>query len=125
MNNVTVHGKTVKSTVIIDFRGAMNPVMIGAAPLAVSYVAWRAWKFRDTLSLWVITWIATTYLVYFPLVFLSNRITYFFYIFPTVPALAVAIAQLLRQARLPPPVVVGYLAALFAGFILYFPFRTI
>lgn len=125
MNNVTVHGKVVKSTVVIDFRGAMNPVMIGTAPLAVSYVAWHAWKFRDTLSLWVVTWIATNYLIYFPLVFLSNRITYFFYIFPTVPALAVAIAMLLRQARLPPPTVVCYLAAFFAGFILYFPFRTI
>jgi 4-amino-4-deoxy-L-arabinose transferase-like glycosyltransferase len=125
MNNVTVHGKVVKSTVVIDFRGAMNPVMIGTAPLAVSYVAWHAWKFRDTLSLWVVTWIATTFLVYFPIVFLSNRITYFFYIFPTVPALAIAIAMLLRQARLPPPAVVGYLAMFFAGFILYFPFRTL
>jgi dolichyl-phosphate-mannose-protein mannosyltransferase len=125
MNNVTVNGKTVKSTVVIDFRGAMNPVMIGTAPLAVSYVAWHAWKFRDTLSLWVVTWIATTYLIYFPLVFLSNRITYFFYIFPTVPALAVAIAMLLRQARLPPPVIACYLAMYFAGFILYFPFRTL
>ena len=124
-NQVTVNGKVVKSTVVLNFRGAMNPVMIGAAPLAVSYVAWRAWKFRDTLSLWVVTWIATTYLIYFPLVFLSNRITYFFYILPTVPALAIAIAQLLRQARLPPPAVVGYLAALLAGFILYFPFRTL
>jgi hypothetical protein len=120
-----VHGKVVKSTVVIDFRGAMNPVMIGTAPLAVSYVAWRAWKFRDTLSLWVVTWIATTFLAYFPIVFLSNRITYFFYIFPTVPALAIAIAMLLRQARLPPPAVVGYLAMFFAGFILYFPFRTL
>ena len=125
LNNVTVNGKLVKSTVTIDFRGAMNPVMIGTAPLAVSYVLWRAWRIRDTLSLWVVTWIATTYLVYFPLVFLSNRITYFFYILPTVPALAIAIAQLLRQARLPPPAIVGYLAALFAGFILYFPFRTL
>ena len=125
MSNVTVHGKVVKSVVTINFRGAMNPVMIGAAPLAVSYVAWRAWRFREILSVWVVTWIATTYLIYFPLVFLSNRITYFFYIFPTVPAFAIAIAQLLRQARLPSPAVVGYLAALFAGFILYFPFRTL
>jgi len=125
MNNVAVNGKTVKSTVVIDFRGAMNPVMIGTAPLAVSYVGWHAWKFRDTLSLWVVAWITTTFLIYFPIVFLSNRITYFFYIFPTVPALAVAIAMLLRQARLPPPAVAGYLAALFAGFILYFPFRTL
>jgi predicted membrane-bound dolichyl-phosphate-mannose-protein mannosyltransferase len=124
-SNVIVNGKLVKSTTVIDFRGAMNPVMIGAAPLAVSYVAWRAWRVRDTLSVWVVAWIATTYLVYFPLVFLSNRITYFFYILQTVPALAIAIAMLLRQARLPPPAVVGYLAALFAGFILYFPFRTI
>jgi hypothetical protein len=125
MSNVTVHGKVVKSVVTINFRGAMNPVMIGTAPLAVSYVAWRAWRFREILSVWVVAWIATTYLIYFPLVLLSNRITYFFYIFPTVPALAIAIAQLLRQARLPPPAVIGYLAALFAGFILYFPFRTL
>jgi dolichyl-phosphate-mannose-protein mannosyltransferase len=119
----TVDGRQVGSSTHILFQGAMNPVVIGAAPLAVSYVAWRAWRMRDALSVFVLAWIAATYLPYYPLVVFWHRTTYIYYILPTLPALAIAIAQLLRQARLPGVVVWGYLAALLVGFGLYFPFR--
>jgi hypothetical protein len=109
----------------IDFEGAMNPVFIGAAPLAMSYTVWRAWRLRDVLSIWVLVWVAATYLVYYPIVLITWRTTYFFYILPALPAVAVAIAQFLRQPHLPRVVTWGYLASLLVGLAFYYPFRDI
>jgi dolichyl-phosphate-mannose-protein mannosyltransferase len=125
VQNLTVNGRNVGTRHQILFKGAMNPVLIGAAPLAISYVAWRAWRFRETLSIWVLAWVATTYLVYYPLVLFADRTTYLFYILLTIPALAVATAQLLRESALPRVVTWGYLMALLVGFGLYYPFRGV
>jgi hypothetical protein len=109
----------------INFLGVMNPFVAGAAPLAVSYAAWRAWRFREALSVFVLVWITTTYLTYYPLVMFEQRTTYFYYIVPTIAAYAIAIAQLLREPRLPKAVTWGYLAMFFVGFVLYYPFRGV
>lgn len=125
VENIKAPGHAVHTREVIDFQGAMNPVFIGAAPLAVSYVAWRAWHYRDALSLLVVAWIAGTYLVYYPLILFSDRTTYLYYMLPVLPALAIATAQFLRQTRLPNVVTWGYLATLFVGYVFYYPFRHI
>jgi 4-amino-4-deoxy-L-arabinose transferase-like glycosyltransferase len=122
---VTANGHVVKTKDLLDFKGAMNPAVIGAASLAIPYVVWRAWRLREPLSLFVVAWVAATYLPYYPLAVFSHRTTYLFYILPTLPVLAIAIAQLLRQARLPRAVTWGYLVAVLIGFVLYFPFRNV
>jgi predicted membrane-bound dolichyl-phosphate-mannose-protein mannosyltransferase len=123
--DISVNGKVVATRPIVSFRGAMNPIVIGMAPLAISYAAWRAWRLRDRLSIWVVAWVVATYFSFYPLVLISQRTTYIFYVLPALPAVAVAIAQLLRQARLPRFVVAGYLVGLLVGFAEYFPFRRI
>jgi predicted membrane-bound dolichyl-phosphate-mannose-protein mannosyltransferase len=123
--HVKAHGQLVHSRRTVDFRGAMNPAVIYAAPLAFAYVAWRAWRVREALSLWVVAWVAATYLPYYALVLLTDRTTYIFYFLATLPAVAVAIAQLLRQSRLPQAVTWAYLVLVAVGFGTYFPFRRI
>jgi dolichyl-phosphate-mannose-protein mannosyltransferase len=123
--DVSANGTVVESRTVVEFLGAMNPVFIGAAPLAVAYSAWRAIRLRDRLSLWVVAWIAGTYLPYLPLVLVEHRTTYLYYMLAALPAIAVATAQLLRQAGLPRAVGIGYAVGLLIAFADYFPFRRV
>ena len=120
-----VNGEIVSSVPSIDVRGAMNPVLIGTAPLAFLFAASYAWRKGNVLALWAIVWAAASYLPYYPLVILNSRITYLYYFLPVIPALAVAVALLLRRARLPNSVTWGYLGLMVWGFLAYFPFRRL
>ncbi len=107
----------------VHLRGAMNPVIIGSAPMGFFFICWRAWKYGDTLAIFALAWIAANYLPYYPLQLIGHRADYIFYFLPTLPAVVIALAQFLRQTALPPFVVVGYFCAVVVGFVLYFPFR--
>jgi predicted membrane-bound dolichyl-phosphate-mannose-protein mannosyltransferase len=109
----------------IDFRGALNPLLIGAVPLAALFTAWYAWRTRSQLAIWALTWAAANYLPYLPLALFTNRIMYIYYALPLVPAFAAAVALLLLRSGLPSVIRWGFLAAYMAGFIAYFPYRQI
>jgi dolichyl-phosphate-mannose--protein O-mannosyl transferase len=107
------------------FRGAMNPVIIWGALLAIPYAAWRFWKHGDKIALWVVVWFGANYLPFYPLAIVAHRISYIYYFLPSLPAVAAGLALVLRRAGLPRVVVWGYLLAVLAGFIVYFPFHNL
>jgi 4-amino-4-deoxy-L-arabinose transferase-like glycosyltransferase len=109
----------------VDFRGAMNPILIGSVFVAFLFTGWLAWKRRIRLAGWTLVWAAANYLPYVALALLSQRVTYIYYFLPVIPALAVATALVLRRSGLPRFVTVGYLVVFLAGFVAYFPFRQI
>ena len=109
----------------IDFRGAMNELLIGALPIAMLFAGWYAWKRRDGPSMWALTWAGANWLPYALLGVISNRIMYIYYFLPVVPAVAVAIAVLLLRSRLPRFVLWGFIVLYVIGFLAYFPYRVI
>ena len=122
---VKVGTEVVAITPSVDFRGAMNPVLIGALPLAMLFTLWSAWRTGSMLARWCVVWAAANYLPYVFLAIAAQRITYIYYFLPVVPAVAVAIAILLRRSRLPRPVAWGFVVVYLVGFAAYFPFRQI
>ena len=109
----------------IEFRGALNPLLASAIPLAALFTAWYGWKTRNRLALWALAWGAANYLPYVLLALLTPRIMYIYYVLPLIPAVAVGVALLLTRAGLPRFVRWGYLALYLVGFAAYFPFRQI
>jgi predicted membrane-bound dolichyl-phosphate-mannose-protein mannosyltransferase len=122
---VRAGNKVVGSVAKIDFRGALNPLLVGAVPLAAMFTAWYAWRTRSQVALWTIAWAAANYLPYLALALFTNRIMYIYYVLPLVPAAAVGVALLLLRGGLPRPMRWGFVLAYLAGFAAYFPFRQI
>jgi 4-amino-4-deoxy-L-arabinose transferase-like glycosyltransferase len=121
---VTANGEIVRARPTVLFRGMLNPVLIGTLPLAFLMAVALAWR-RHRLALWAVVWGLANYLPFYAMVILGSRITYLYYFLPVVPALAIAVALLLRRARLPSMVTWGYLAAMAWAFVAYFPFRRL
>jgi hypothetical protein len=123
--DTTVDGSVVSSDTTIDFRGAMNPVLLGAAPLAFLFALGLTLRTGNKLATWCVVWAAANYLPYYVLVLVGHRITYLYYFLPVVPALSVAVAMLLTRASLPRLVPFGYLICTLWAFLAYFPFRQV
>jgi hypothetical protein len=125
--DVTVRAgaEVISSRPSIDFRGAMNPILVGLLPISLTFAAWYAWRKGSRIALWTLSWAAANYLPFLLLATVSRRVMYLYYILPTVPAVAVAIVLLLLRSGLPRPVQWGLLAAYMVGFLAYYPFRQI
>ena len=123
--NTLANGSVIGSKTTIQFRALLNPALIGAMPLAVFFGLWLAWKRGEALVTWGLLWIAANYLPYWELALLSNRVTYFYYVLPAVPGLAVLVAAFLIHGRLPRAVVWGFLVVTIVAFVAYFPFRQV
>jgi 4-amino-4-deoxy-L-arabinose transferase-like glycosyltransferase len=125
--DVTVRsGTTIVSKLpTVDFRGALNPLLAGAIPLAVLFATWLAWRTRNRLARWCVAWAAANYLPYVVLAIVNHRITYIYYFLPVIPAIAMAVALLLLRSGLPRFILWGFVVAYVVGFAAYFPFRHI
>lgn len=117
--------KIISTRASIDFRGALNPLLAGAIPLAFLFAGWFAGRRGSRLAQWAVVWAAASYLPNVVLAIVNDRVTYIYYLLPVVPALAVAVAILLHRSGLPRFVMWGFIAAFVAGFAAYFPFRQI
>jgi len=122
---VSSGGHVIATHPSIDFRGAVNPLLLAALPLAMLFALWYAVRKGHRLAQWSVIWAAANFLPYVGLVLLDRRVTYLYYFLPVVPAAAVAVAILLLRSGLPRFVLWSYLVLYVGGFLAYFPFRQI
>jgi dolichyl-phosphate-mannose-protein mannosyltransferase len=122
---VLVNNEVDTTRAIIFFRGAMNPYVIFLAPMAIAYVAYVAFKRRDDLSFLTLSIFVVTYAPFWPASIFAHRISYLFYFLATIPAVCLAIAQLMYAPQTPRVVHWAYLAAVLMGFYAYFPFAKV
>ncbi|OGO16411.1 MAG: hypothetical protein A2Z02_02885 [Chloroflexi bacterium RBG_16_48_7] len=60
---------------------------------SMAYMIWRVWRRKDfNAPVFALSWFAATYLIWIPLVLISNRVTYIYYFYPAVGAVCLAIA---------------------------------
>jgi predicted membrane-bound dolichyl-phosphate-mannose-protein mannosyltransferase len=121
--NSLSNGQVVASRATVEFRALLNPVLIGSAALIVPFAVVAARNVKSQLARWSIVWMAANYLPFVGLALVSHRISYLYYILPTIPGLAVAAAILLARSGLPRLVTLSYLGASAVAFAAYFPFR--
>jgi peptidoglycan/LPS O-acetylase OafA/YrhL len=106
----------------IAFWGAMNPFILYLTVPAIAYALYRYDERKSLLALFLICWFAATYLPFFPLSYLENRISYIFYFQNTVPAVAGAVALMFSNKRVPRSVVIVYMFLVLIGFWFDTPF---
>ena len=126
VDSVIREGETVVARVsAIEFRGAMNPMLVGPLLLAFAMTLGYAWRSGNRLAAWAIVWGLASWLPYVLLVLVSHRVTYIFYFLPVIPAVAAALAVLLWRSGLPRWIGGVYTVAYVIGFLAYFPFRQV
>jgi predicted membrane-bound dolichyl-phosphate-mannose-protein mannosyltransferase len=123
--SITANDQVIASYPSVRFQGALNPVLLGAAPMVVAFGTWLAVRRRHALAGWGLLWIVANYVPFYFLVLVSHRITYLYYILPAVPGLAALTGVFLARSGLPRIVIWAYLGASVLAFIGLFPYRQI
>jgi len=106
---------------LVLFRGALSEHVIFAAPLALLYAAQLAWRGRSRLGTFAVASVLMSYVPFLLSWALTSRVSYIFYMLPSVPAIALAIA-LLGDA-VPRVVRWGFVAAVVYAFYFSYPFH--
>jgi dolichyl-phosphate-mannose-protein mannosyltransferase len=110
---------------LVLFLGAMNPFVLGLWPFGLGLAATVWWSRRPggELGALSLAWFLATYLPFWVMTLLGQRIAYLFYFLPTLPAVALAGSYFLLRTDLPRLVRGLYLLAVLLGFYGYFPFK--
>ncbi|MHB8418178.1 MAG: glycosyltransferase family 39 protein [Myxococcales bacterium] len=110
-------GKTVR----IIFRAALNEYVIWAAPLALLYAGALAWRNGSKLGAFAVASFLANFVPPFLAWAIHSRTSYIFYMVPSIPAFACAIA--LAAEETPRLMQWGYAALVLYAFFFDFPFR--
>jgi len=118
------NGKLVKTVPTLQFWGVVNPALIVIMLPAVVQALWSFLKSRDKASLFGLIWWGATYLVWYGMA-LMNRVLYLFYIIQAVGSICLLSALMLNTKRFSTILYVSFTLIVLAGFIYYFPYKTI
>lgn len=128
VSNVVANGAVVATRPLVWFRGEINPAIITLALPALGLAVHNAWRRRDRAALLAVAWFLGTYVPFVvaaaPLGAFGNRISYLYYMVVVMPAIYVAVAEMLSSRWLPRAALLGYIAILGYWFVTLYPFQT-
>jgi len=106
-----------------SFRQVISPTIWILIIPSMGYMLYEFIKRKTDISLFVLLWFAAIYLLWIPLVILTDRLTYIYYFYPAVGAVCLAVGLAIKriwdsaskrrsalQRRLIKAAVIGYLA---------------
>ena len=103
------------------FHAAMNEYVIWAAPMALFYSGQRAWADRSRLATFAVASFVANFGPPFMAWVIFSRMSYIFYMVPSIPAFACAIAA--TAEKVPRSVLWCFAGAMLFAFFYSFPFR--
>jgi dolichyl-phosphate-mannose-protein mannosyltransferase len=118
-------GQVVSTTVLVSFKGAVNPFLLYLAIPALFAAAARAWSEGDDLDILALAWFLGTMLPFTLQAIFQDRTTYLYYLVATLPAICLAGARLFSIRGVPRAAALGWGVALIVGFVNLYPFRTL
>ena len=126
LNSTTsASGHVVSTTVLVAFKGAVNPFLLFLAIPALFAAAARAWREGDDLDILVLAWFLGTMVPFSLQAIFQDRTTYLYYLVATLPAICLACARLFSIRGVPRAAALGWGLALIVGFVNLYPFRTL
>jgi dolichyl-phosphate-mannose-protein mannosyltransferase len=118
-------GQVVSTTVLVAFKGAVNPFLLFLTIPALFAAAARAWREGDDLDIVVLAWFLGTMVPFTLQAIFQDRTTYLYYLVATLPAICLGCARLLSVRGMPRAAALGWGVALIVGFVNLYPFRTL
>jgi len=121
-NPVEYFNRAIAGGLVVNYVGAMNPLLAYIMLPAVAYSIWRYWNTRSRADLFGLTWWAWSYIVYFPLAF-AGRVMYLFYMLPVMGAISLMAANLMCHPKMNPYLRYLYTGTVIALMLLQFPVK--
>ncbi|MEN2975178.1 MAG: phospholipid carrier-dependent glycosyltransferase [Candidatus Caldarchaeales archaeon] len=111
----------------VAYYGMQTPLwwmtwLVFAFSIYSSYILLKRRIFPDVEAL-ILSWITSTYLIYFPLAYLFHRWVYPFYFYSTVPIIAIGLSRILGEDKLSGSILIFMLGVQVAWFIVWFPVK--
>ncbi len=103
------------------FRAQMNYYVIFAAPLALLYAAQQAWKVHSPLGTFAVASLIGNFVPIFMAWAVMSRTSYIYYMLPSLPAIACALA--LAMYAVPRMIRWGFVVLVLYAFIFSYPIR--
>ena len=120
-------GKTIAHNVVM-FQGQMNGAIIFLALPALGVALHSVRRLGDTFSLLALAWFAGTFVPFviaaLPLGTVGSRTSYLYYMVVVLPAVFMAVVQMLAKPRFPLAALMGYAAIVAYGFVALYPIRS-
>ncbi len=112
-------------TDIIRWQGLINPTLMYTIIPVYGYLIYRFFR-KDRRSFFSMLWFVGTYLMWIPIVLITDRLTYYFYFYPAIGAVAMAMAIVMdkmNNRRIGKWAVLVWLTGHTAAFIVLAPLK--